>query len=116
MQPGQPVTVTVDTYPDAEWHGTVESISPAAAQQFALLPAQNTTGNWVKVVQRISVSSCPWGRHWATCVLRAGMSVKVSIDTGHALAPRAVARLSTTIFGALTGVRQRTAAGSSIGR
>jgi len=45
--------VTVDTYPGLEWHATVESISPAAAQQFQLLPAQNTSGNWVKVVQRI---------------------------------------------------------------
>ena len=53
VRPGQPVTVTVDTYPDTQWHGTVESISPAAAQEFSLLPAQNTSGNWVKVVQRI---------------------------------------------------------------
>ncbi len=53
VRPGQPVTITVDTYPGVEWHGTVESISPAAAQQFAMLPAQNTSGNWVKVVQRI---------------------------------------------------------------
>ena len=53
VRPGQPVTVTVDTYPDVEWHGTVESISPAAAQEFSLLPAQNTSGNWVKVVQRV---------------------------------------------------------------
>jgi membrane fusion protein, multidrug efflux system len=44
VRPGQPVTVTVDTYPDAKWHGTVESMSPAAAQQFSLLPAQNTSG------------------------------------------------------------------------
>ena len=51
--PGQPVTVTVDSYPGLEWRGTVESISPAAAQEFQLLPAQNTSGNWVKVVQRI---------------------------------------------------------------
>ena len=53
VRPGQPITVTVDTYPGSKWHGTVESISPAAAQQFSLLPAQNTSGNWVKVVQRI---------------------------------------------------------------
>src|SRR4029077_7975551 len=53
VHPGQPVTLTVDTYPDAGWHGTIESISPAAAQEFSLLPAQNTSGNWVKVVQRI---------------------------------------------------------------
>ncbi len=52
---GQPVAVTVDTYPDVQWHGTVESISPAGAQEFQLLPAQNTSGNWVKVVQRIPV-------------------------------------------------------------
>jgi membrane fusion protein (multidrug efflux system) len=43
--------VAVDTYPGLEWRGTVESISPAAAQEFQLLPAQNTSGNWVKVVQ-----------------------------------------------------------------
>ena len=55
VQPGQTVTVTVDTYPDKKWSGTVASISPAAAQQFSLLPAQNTSGNWVKVVQRIPV-------------------------------------------------------------
>ena len=51
--PGQAATVSVDTYPDRHWHGTVESISPAAAQEFQLLPAQNTSGNWVKVVQRV---------------------------------------------------------------
>jgi membrane fusion protein (multidrug efflux system) len=53
VRPGQPVAVTVDTYPDLEWRGVVESVSPAAAQEFALLPAQNTSGNWVKVVQRV---------------------------------------------------------------
>src|SRR6201997_3686825 len=53
VRPGQPVKVTVDTYPDLAWDGIVESISPAAAQEFQLLPAQNTSGNWVKVVQRI---------------------------------------------------------------
>ncbi len=53
VRPGQPVVVSVDTYPDVTWHGTVASISPAGAQEFQLLPAQNTSGNWVKVVQRI---------------------------------------------------------------
>src|SRR6202012_1684179 len=52
VQVGQPVAVTVDTYPDIQWHGAVESISPAGAQEFQLLPAPNTRGNWVKVVQR----------------------------------------------------------------
>ena len=89
VRPGQPVTVTVDTYPNREWHGTVESISPAAAQEFQLLPAQNTSGNWVKVVQRIPVrvrvdtsGAAVDGKDRPP--LRAGMSVEVSVDTGHA--------------------------------
>jgi membrane fusion protein, multidrug efflux system len=84
VRPGQPVTVTVDTYPDQEWHGTVESISPAAAQQFALLPAQNTSGNWVKIVQRIDMRIRLNTSDKNQPPLRAGMSVEVNIDTGHA--------------------------------
>jgi membrane fusion protein, multidrug efflux system len=53
VRPGQGALVTVDSYPDAQWRGAVESVSPAAAQEFSLLHAQNTSGNWVKVVQRI---------------------------------------------------------------
>jgi membrane fusion protein (multidrug efflux system) len=84
VRPGQPVTVTVDTYPDLEWHGTVESISPAAAQQFALLPAQNTSGNWVKVVQRVPMRVRVDTNDKRLPPLRAGMSVEVNVDTGHA--------------------------------
>jgi membrane fusion protein (multidrug efflux system) len=83
VQPGQPVTVTVDTYPDAEWHGIVESISPAAAQQFSLLPAQNTSGNWVKVVQRIAMRVRIDTSDKTLPPLRAGMSLEVNVDTGH---------------------------------
>ncbi|KXF75064.1 hemolysin secretion protein D [Paramesorhizobium deserti] len=83
VKPGQAVTITVDTYPGIEWKGKVASISPASASSFALLPAQNTTGNWVKVVQRIpmrvtiedAVGKPP---------LRVGMSATVDVDTGHA--------------------------------
>jgi membrane fusion protein (multidrug efflux system) len=79
---GQPVTVTVDTYPGVEWHGTVESLAPASGGSFALLPAQNTSGNWVKVVQRIPmrirVETEP-----GQPPLRDGMSAEVAIDTGH---------------------------------
>ena len=84
VRPGQPVTVTVDTYPDLGWRGTVESISPAAAQEFSLLPAQNTSGNWVKVVQRIPVRVRvdTTGKDLPT--LRAGMSVVVDVATDHA--------------------------------
>jgi membrane fusion protein, multidrug efflux system len=83
VRPGQPVTVTVDTYPDLEWHGTVESISPAAAQEFSLLPAQNTSGNWVKVVQRIPMRVRLDTNNKNLPPLRAGMSVEVNVDTGH---------------------------------
>ncbi len=84
VRPGQPVTVTVDTYPNAEWHGTVESISPAAAQQFSLLPAQNTSGNWVKVVQRVPMRIRVDTSDKNKPPLRAGMSVEANVDTGHA--------------------------------
>jgi membrane fusion protein (multidrug efflux system) len=84
VHPGQAVTVTVDTYPGEKWHGTVASISPAAAEQFSLLPAQNTSGNWVKVVQRIPVRIAVDTNDRNLPPLRAGMSVEVSIQTGHA--------------------------------
>jgi membrane fusion protein (multidrug efflux system) len=83
VRPGQPVTVTVDTYPGTEWHGTVESMSPAAAQQFSLLPAQNTSGNWVKVVQRVPIRVRVDTSDEHLPLLRAGMSVEVDVDTGH---------------------------------
>ncbi|MBV8513080.1 MAG: HlyD family secretion protein [Xanthobacteraceae bacterium] len=84
VRAGQPVTISVDTYPDLAWHGTVESISPAAAQEFQLLPAQNTSGNWVKVVQRIPMRVRVDTSDAKLPPLRAGMSVEVDVDTGHA--------------------------------
>ena len=96
VRPGQPVTVTVDTYPDLEWHGTVESISPAAAQEFALLPAQNTSGNWVKVVQRIPMRVRLDTSNKNLPPLRAGMSVEVNVDTGH---QRGLPHFLSALFG-----------------
>jgi membrane fusion protein (multidrug efflux system) len=84
VRPGQPVTVMVDSYPDAQWDGTVESISPVAAQEFSLLPAQNTSGNWVKVVQRIPIRVRVDTSDEYQPPLRTGMSVEVDVDTGHA--------------------------------
>ncbi len=84
VRPGQLATVTVDTYPGLKWHGRVESVSPASAQQFSLLPAQNTTGNWVKVVQRIPMRVSVDTSDQNLPPLRAGMSTEVSVDTGHA--------------------------------
>lgn len=82
VKQGDPVTISVDTYPGRTWKGRVESISPASGSSFSVLPAQNSSGNWVKVVQRIpvriSVEAGP-----DDPVLRTGMSVVVDIDTGH---------------------------------
>ncbi len=79
---GQPATLTLDAYPDREWTATVDAISAATGAEFALLPPQNATGNWVKVVQRVPVilriGETPDGPD-----LRPGMTAAVSIDTGH---------------------------------
>jgi membrane fusion protein (multidrug efflux system) len=82
VKPGDTATVVVDTYPDRTWQGTVESISPASGAEFALLPAQNSSGNWVKVVQRIPVR-IRVDRGPDDPILRAGMSAVIEIDTGH---------------------------------
>jgi membrane fusion protein (multidrug efflux system) len=84
VRSGQPVTVTVDAYPQAQWRGTVASISPAASQEFSLLPAQNTSGNWVKVVQRVPMRVRVDLSDKNNPPLRAGMSAEVNVDTGHA--------------------------------
>ena len=82
VHPGQTVRVSVDTYPDARLQGAVESLAPATGAEFSVIPAQNATGNWVKVAQRVAVrirlentQSVPG--------LRAGLSSWVEIDTGH---------------------------------
>ena len=55
---GLPATVSVDTFPDKEWKGTICSIAPGTGAQFAILPPQNASGNWVKVVQRVPLRFC----------------------------------------------------------
>ncbi|MFZ2209170.1 MAG: HlyD family secretion protein [Porticoccaceae bacterium] len=82
VRAGQPAKVRIDTFPGVEWAGEVESLSPASGAEFAILPPQNATGNWVKIVQRVPV------RIRLTEVrehlpLRAGLSAWVEIDTGH---------------------------------
>jgi membrane fusion protein, multidrug efflux system len=82
VKPGDPVDVTVDTYPGRHWACHVESIAPNSGSEFSVLPAQNTSGNWVKVVQRIPVRiGCD--RSPDDPEFRAGMSVIADIDTGH---------------------------------
>jgi len=78
----EPVTFTIDTYPGLRCTGHVDSISPGTGSAFSVLPAENASGNWVKVVQRvpvrIKIDDCPGNPS-----LRAGMSAVVKIDTGH---------------------------------
>jgi membrane fusion protein (multidrug efflux system) len=81
MHPGQPVRIGIDTYPGHEWRGRVESIAQATGAQFALLPPQNASGNWVKVVQRIPVRILIEEDPGAP-LLRVGMSAGVRVDLG----------------------------------
>lgn len=78
---GAAAVVTLDVYPGVEYHGEVESISPATGAEFALLPPQNASGNWVKVVQRIPVRIAIAAQEGQP-PLRAGLSAEVAIDTG----------------------------------
>ncbi|HXQ51717.1 MAG TPA: HlyD family secretion protein [Stellaceae bacterium] len=80
MRPGQKATVDVDTYPDHTFTATVQSIGAGTGSQFSVLPSQNASGNWVKVVQRIPVRLTIEDPD-PDRPLRAGMSVDVSVDT-----------------------------------
>lgn len=79
---GQSVNVKVDTYPGVVWEGEVQSISPATGAEFSVIPAQNATGNWVKIAQRVPVriSIKP---NKAAPRLQAGLSTGIEIDTGY---------------------------------
>jgi membrane fusion protein (multidrug efflux system) len=83
VKPGQKATIGVDTYPGVEWSGTVDSISPASSSSFSLLPSENSSGNWVKVVQRIPLRVRVQNEPGKP-PLRVGMSVELGVDTGHA--------------------------------
>ena len=82
LKSGDIATVTVDAYPGVTWNATVTSVSPATGAEFSVLPPQNASGNWVKVVQRVpvklAIEQIKDGPQ-----IRAGMSVDVAIDTGH---------------------------------
>ncbi len=85
---GQPATVTVDTYPGVEFKGRVDSIMAGTGAAFSLLPPENATGNWVKVVQRIPVKIVVQRPYPADKPLRLGMSAEVTIDTREHLGKR----------------------------
>ena len=85
MRVGQVARVVADAYPGVEWRARVSAIAPATGAEFALLPPQNATGNWIKVVQRVPVLFAIERAEGAAAerpALRAGMTVSVSIDTG----------------------------------
>ena len=81
VTPGDPADFTVDAYPGRHVKGHVESLSPATGAKFSLLPPDNATGNFTKVVQRIPVRIRPDAQNDATHPLRPGMSVVVTITT-----------------------------------
>ncbi len=82
LHPGQPAIVSVDAYPGRKFKGHLESIAQAGGGEFSLLPAQNSNGNWVKVVQRIPVRIAIDEEEGKAPVLRAGMSVVAEVDSG----------------------------------
>ena len=82
LRAGQVATITVDTYPDLKWQAIVASITPGTGSEFSLLPAQNSSGNWVKVVQRVNVK-LTIDQAIAPTALTPGMSALVSVDTEH---------------------------------
>jgi membrane fusion protein (multidrug efflux system) len=82
MRPGEKATVEVDTYPGIVFNGRVESLSPGTGLTFALLPAENATGNWVKVVQRLPVRISIDDPD-PNAPLHAGLSAYVDVDTGY---------------------------------
>lgn len=86
VHPGQAVDIHIDTYPHVAWKGVVESLSPATGAEFSVIPAQNATGNWVKIAQRVPVR-IRLEAEPGMPQLRTGLSAIVEIDTGHRRRP-----------------------------
>jgi membrane fusion protein, multidrug efflux system len=94
LRTGQSVTMYVDSFPSHAFRGTVASVSPGTGAQFSILPPQNASGNWVKVVQRVPVRIA-FTPDQDTMLLRSGMSVTVDIDTGRT---RSLGKLIGSLF------------------
>jgi membrane fusion protein (multidrug efflux system) len=91
LRVGQEARVKVDSYPGVKWNARVASISPSSGAEFSVLPAQNASGNWVKVVQRIPVRLELTAPAEHAQVLRAGMSAEVEVQIAAPPARAAVA-------------------------
>ena len=105
---GQPVTLTADVYgKKVEYKGTVAGLSAGTGAAFALLPAQNATGNWIKVVQRVPVRIALDAQQLAKNPLRVGLSMEATVDitdqSGKSLAdaPQAASAVQTQVFTAI---------------
>jgi membrane fusion protein (multidrug efflux system) len=81
VRPGQPVTIAVDMFPGVPVHGIVNSIAPASGEEFSLLPPDNATGNYTKIVQRIPVKITIDPHDPLLGSLRPGMSVEPTVET-----------------------------------
>lgn len=111
IRPGARVAVEIDAYPGEEWTAVVDSLAQATGAEFALLPPQNATGNWVKVVQRLPVR-LRIEHHEGESILRSGLSADVTVDTG---LPERVQRLADT-FGVTVGDALPDSTGAMIAR
>ena len=101
---GQKVSLDVDAFPGHTFRGTVAAVSPGTGAQFAILPPQNASGNWVKVVQRVPVRIA-FAPDQETKYLRSGMSVTVEIDTGRS---RSLGKLISSLFAPSDSLAQAT--------
>ena len=99
VAPGQTASVVIDAYPDHEWTARVVSISPSTGAELSVLPPQNASGNWVKVVQRVPVR-LELERAHDGLSLRTGMTVAISIDTGR---DRSLFRIVGSAVARMTG-------------
>lgn len=102
MRPGQPVGVAVDAYPGRRLEGRVESFAPASGSQFSLLPPENATGNFTKIVQRVPVRIALPRDNGLSGLLRPGLSVVAEVDTRGA---DAAPHVAGTVFGAAQPAR-----------
>ena len=98
MRPGQPVEISVDAYPDQVIEGRLESFAPASGAEFSLLPPDNATGNFTKIVQRVPVRIAVSTDGPLSSLLRPGLSVVVNVDTR--------AEGATTAEGGIVGTAQ----------
>ena len=83
LRAGQAAEVHIDAYPGRTFRGQVASLSPGTGAQFSVLPPENATGNWVKVVQRVPVRVQFEPSELGAVPLHAGLSASVTVDTRH---------------------------------